>query len=114
MRRFFRVPAHSPGHGLDPLPYEIKLAGARATLHQARASLEKMERGHRAGEVRQAAAQRDQIRASLNLAEKDYQRLSNLYAQSAISKKDMDNASATRDRMKAEFASAESALGLMR
>jgi len=99
---------------LDPLPYEIKLAGARASLHQTRANLEKMERGHRAGEIRQAAAQRDQIRASLNLAEKDYQRLSNLYAQSAISKKDMDNASATRDRVRAEFASAESALGLMR
>ena len=99
---------------LDPLPYEIKLAGARAALHQARAALDKMESGHRGGEIRQAAAHRDQIRASLNLAEKDWQRLSNLFARGAIAKKDLDDVSATRDRLRAELSSAESALSLMR
>jgi HlyD family secretion protein len=99
---------------LDPLPYEIKRAGARAALQQARAALSKMESGSRGGEIRQSAAQRDQIRASLNLAEKDWQRLSNLCAQGAISKKDFDNASAARDRLRAELSSAESALSMVR
>jgi len=99
---------------LDPLPYEIKLAGARAALHQAHAALDKMESGHRSGEIRQAVAQRDQIRASLNLAEKDWERLSNLFDQGAIARKGLDDVSATRDRLRAELASAESALSLMR
>ena len=99
---------------LDPLPYEIKLAGARAALHQANAALAKMESGHRGGEIRQAAAQRDQIRASLNLAEKDWERLSSLFEQGAIARKNLDDVTATRDRLRAELSSAESALSLMR
>jgi HlyD family secretion protein len=99
---------------LDPLPYEIKLAEARAALHQARANLEKMESGYRSGEIRQAAAQRDQIRASLGLAEKDYERLSNLFSQGAISKKDLDDITTNRSRLRAELSSAESALALVR
>ncbi|MCL2010982.1 MAG: HlyD family efflux transporter periplasmic adaptor subunit [Synergistaceae bacterium] len=99
---------------LDPLPYEIKLAGARAALHQARAALAKMESGHRGGEIRQTAAQRDQIRASLNLAEKDWARLSNLFAQGAVARKDLDDISAARERLRAELSSAEHALSLMR
>jgi len=99
---------------LDPLPYEIKLAGARAATHQARTALAKMESGHRGGEIRQAAAQRDQIRVSLNQAEKDWERLSNLFARGAIAKKDLDDLSARRDRLRAELSSAESALSLMR
>ena len=99
---------------LDSLPYEIRLAGVRAALHQARAALAKMESGHRDGEIRQAAALRDQIRSSLNLAEKDWERLSNLFARGAIARKDLDDISATRDRLRAELSSAESALSLMR
>jgi HlyD family secretion protein len=65
---------------LDPLPYEIKLAGARASLRQARANLAKMRSGYRSGEIRQVSAQRDQIRASLDLAEKDHDRLAHLFS----------------------------------
>ena len=99
---------------LNPLPYETKLAEARAVLHQANAVLSKMEGGHLHQEVKQAAAQRDQVRASLALAEKDWQRLSNLFGQGAISKKDLDNVTATRDKLRAELSSAESALSLVR
>jgi HlyD family secretion protein len=99
---------------IDPLPYEIRLDEARATLRQAQANLDKMESGYQSEEIRQSVARRDQVRASLSLAEKDYERLSNLFAQSAISKKDLDGATSTRDQLKAELASAESALDLMR
>lgn len=99
---------------LDAVPYEIKRAEARASLYQARANLEKMKRGYRSEEVRQAVARRDQIKASLDLAEKDYDRLSNLFKQSAVAKKDLDNITATRDQLRAELSSAESALALTR
>jgi HlyD family secretion protein len=99
---------------IDPLPYEIRLAGARAALSQARANLAKMESGYRSEEIRQAAARRDQIRVSLSLAEKDHERLSNLFARNALSKKDLDDATSARDRLRAELSSAESALDLVR
>ncbi|MDR1379313.1 MAG: HlyD family efflux transporter periplasmic adaptor subunit [Synergistaceae bacterium] len=99
---------------IDSLPYEVRLAEAQANLRQAQANLEKMESGYQSGEIRQFVARRDQVRASLSLAEKDYERLSNLFAQRAISKKDLDDVTSVRDRLKAELTSAESALDLMR
>jgi HlyD family secretion protein len=99
---------------LDSLPYEIKRAEALAALRQARANLGKMESGYRSEEVRQAAARRDQIRASLTLAEKDHERLSRLFSQDAVSKKALDDATSARDGLRAELASAESALALVR
>jgi HlyD family secretion protein len=99
---------------LNPLPYEIKRAEALAALRQAQANLGKMESGYQSEEIRQAAAQRDQIRASLDLAEKDYERLSHLFSQNAVSKKDFDGAASARAQLRAELSSAESALALMR
>ncbi|MDR2175600.1 MAG: HlyD family efflux transporter periplasmic adaptor subunit [Synergistaceae bacterium] len=99
---------------LDPLPCEIRRAEALAALRQGQANLAKMTSGYQTEEIRQAAAQRDQIRASLSLAEKDYSRLSHLFAQNAVSKKDLDSAASSRDRLRAELASAESALTLVR
>lgn len=99
---------------LDPVPYELKKAEAEAALHQALANLEKMEKGNRTEEVRQTAAKRDQVLASLELAEKDYERLSRLFAQKAIAKKDLDSVTAHRDTLRAELAAAENALKLMR
>jgi HlyD family secretion protein len=99
---------------LDPLPYQIKRAEALAALRQAQANLAKMESGYRSEEILQAAAQRDRTRASLDLAEKDYERLSHLFTQNAVSKKDLDDAASARAQLRAELSSAESALTLMR
>jgi HlyD family secretion protein len=99
---------------LDSLPYEIKRAEAMAALRQTQANLGKMKKGPRAAEIRQAAAQRDQIRASLDLAEKEYERLSNLFSQKAVSRNDLDRAASARAQLRAELASAESALALTR
>jgi HlyD family secretion protein len=99
---------------LDSLPYEIKQAEAAAALRQAQVNLSKMESGYRSEEIRQAAAQCDQIRASLDLAEKNYERLSHLFLQNAVSQKDLDSATSARTQLRAELSSAESGLALMR
>ena len=99
---------------LDSVPYEIKKAESKAVLIEAQANLEKMRRGNRLEEVRQAEANRNQIRASLDLAEAEYNRLSRLYSERAVSKNDLDKATSARDSLRAQLASASSSLALMR
>ena len=99
---------------LDPVPYRIKRSEARGAMLQAKAALDKLHRGFRTEEVREAAAQRDRVQASLDLAEKDYSRISNLFAQKAVAKSELDRASSQRNALKAELAAAENALALMR
>ena len=99
---------------LDPVPYEIKMAESKAMLAETQANLEKMRRGNRLEEVRQAEANRDQIRASLDLAETEYNRLSRLYTERAVSKNDLDKAMSARDSLRAQLASASSSLALIR
>ena len=99
---------------LDPVPYRIKRSEAQGAMLQARATLEKLHRGFRTEEVQEAAAQRDRVRASLDLAEKDYSRISNLFAQKAVAKSELDRASSQRNALRAELAAAENALALMR
>lgn len=99
---------------LDPVPYHIKRSEAQGAMLQAKATLEKLHRGFRTEEVQEAAAQRDRVRASLDLAEKDYSRISNLFAKKAIARSDLDRASSQRNALRAELAAAENALALMR
>ena len=99
---------------LDPVPYRIKRSEARGAMLQAKAALDKLHRGFRTEEVREAAAQRDRVQASLDLAEKDYSRISNLFAQKAVAKSELDRASSQRNALRAELAAAENALALMR
>lgn len=99
---------------LDPVPYRIKRSEARGAMLQAKAALDKLHRGFRTGEVREAAAQRDRVRASLDLAEKGYARIANLFARKAVARHELDRATSQRNALKAEFAAAENALALMR
>ena len=99
---------------LDPVPYRIKRSEARGAMLQAKAALDKLHRGFRTEEVREAAAQRDRVQASLDLAEKDYSRISNLFAQKAVARSELDRASSQRNALRAELAAAENALALMR
>ena len=99
---------------LDPVPYRIKRSEAQGAMLQAKATLEKLHRGFRTEEVQEAAAQRDRVRASLDLAEKDYSRISNLFAQKAVARSELDRASSQRNALRAELAAAENALALMR
>ena len=99
---------------LDPVPYRIKRSEAQGAMLQAKATLEKLHRGFRTEEVQEAAAQRDRVRASLDLAEKDYSRISNLFAQKAVARSELDRASSQRNALRAELAAAENALALVR
>ena len=99
---------------LDPVPYRIKRSEAQGAMLQAQAALEKLHRGFRTEEVQEAAAQRDRVRASLDLAEKDYSRISNLFAQKAVARSELDRASTQRNALRAELAAAENALALVR
>ena len=99
---------------LDPVPYRIKRSEAQGAMLQAKATLEKLHRGFRTEEVQEAAAQRDRVRASLDLAEKDYSRISNLFAQKAVARSELDRASSQRNALRAELAATENALALVR
>ena len=99
---------------LDPVPYRIKRSEAQGAMLQAKAALEKLHRGFRTEEVQEAAAQRDRVRASLDLAEKDYSRISNLFAQKAVARSELDRASSQRNALRAELAATENALALVR
>ncbi|MDR1732787.1 MAG: HlyD family efflux transporter periplasmic adaptor subunit [Synergistaceae bacterium] len=109
-----RVTAGALMAALDPVPYEIQRDRQVALLAQAQANLRKMSRGSRPEEIRQAVAGRNQVRASLNLAEADYKRMANLYAQGAVSKQALDGVTSSRDQLRAQLTSMESALNLAR
>ena len=99
---------------LDPVPYEIKCAESNALLLEAEANLEKMRSGSRAEEIRQAQANREQTRASLELAETEFNRLARLYSENAVSKNDLDRATSNRDSLRAQLESASASLALIR
>lgn len=73
-----------------------------------------MKKGSRDAEIREAAARCDQIRSALTLAEKDYERVSNLFEQKALAKNELDKAVSKRNSLKAELSAAENALSLVK
>jgi HlyD family secretion protein len=99
---------------LDPVPYEIKKAESKAVLLEAEARLEKIRSGNRLEEIQMAEANREQIKASLELAEIEFNRLSRLYSEKAVSKNELDRATSSRDSLRAQLASASASLSLMR
>lgn len=99
---------------LDPVPYEIKMAESTALLAEAQANLEKIRSGNRLPEIRVTEANRNQIRASLELAETEFNRLSRLFSEKAVSKNDLDKATSNRDSLRAQLESASASLALMR
>jgi HlyD family secretion protein len=99
---------------LDPAPYEIKCAEFKAMLMEAQANLEKMRSGSRVEEIRQAEANKEQIRASLGLAETEFNRLFRLFSENAVSKNDLDKATSNRDSLRAQLESSSATLALIR
>ncbi|MCL1875962.1 MAG: HlyD family efflux transporter periplasmic adaptor subunit [Synergistaceae bacterium] len=99
---------------LDPVPYEIKMAESTALLAEAQANLEKIRSGNRLPEIQVTEANRNQIRASLELAETEFNRLSRLFSEKAVSKNDLDKATSNRDSLRAQLESASASLALMR
>ena len=79
---------------LDPKPYEERRARAAAELSMQEAELAKMLAGYRLEDIEQARASLSGAQAVLVNAASSLRRTESLYAQRAVAKKDLDEATA--------------------
>jgi multidrug resistance efflux pump len=83
------------------------LEQGRARAAQARANLEKMQRGYRREEVAQAQADLDRFRAEAENAERDWKRAQQLAAAGVISREQHDHAKTAQEAAMAQLRSAQ-------
>ena len=95
---------------LDNTPFAIQVQEANAAVLASKANQEKMHHGYQTEDIRQAAAQRDQIAVSLRNAETNYQRFKELFDQNVVAQKEYDDVAAARDQLRAQLAAASSEL----
>jgi HlyD family secretion protein len=81
-----------------------QIAQAEAGLAALEANLEKLKRGAREEDRRQAEAAVNQAKANLANAESNYERMKNLYDSGAISKQSYEAAQTQQDVVKAQYA----------
>jgi len=93
---------------------EAQMQSAQAQLTSAQAQLRKAERGARKQEIAQAEAAYDAAQAQSHNAKVHYQRIAELYNQSAMSKSALDDAETAKLAAKAEETAACEALDLLR
>jgi HlyD family secretion protein len=99
---------------LDAGPYQDALAAAEAQAAGARAELERLERGSRPQEIRQAEEAVRRSRAVFARADADFERQQGLSASGGASRKTLEAARASRDEAAAALAAAEESLSLAR
>jgi HlyD family secretion protein len=92
---------------IDPETLELKLAEANATREYAEAQYNLLLKGSRKEDVNQAEENLNQAQISLELAEKDKERMVNLYKSKSITKKQYDDAVANYQIALARFNSAK-------
>jgi HlyD family secretion protein len=92
---------------IDPETLELKLAEANATREYAEAKYNLLLKGSRKEDVNQAEENLNQAQISLELAEKDKERMVNLYKSKSITKKQYDDAVANYQIALARFNSAK-------
>lgn len=90
---------------IDAKDIASDLAGARAGLSEAAASLTELEKNKQA-----AMAQKEQVESTLKLAESSWQRVSDLFAKKSVSKQEYDQAQAAVDSARAQLKSAEAGI----
>jgi HlyD family secretion protein len=98
---------------LDAGPYQDQVNLAKAQLAQSTANLTKAINGSRPQEIDQARAQVAQAQANVENADLTFQRETELRRTNAISKQELDNATATRDANRAQLRSAQANLALL-
>lgn len=89
---------------LDSEPEETIRRAALEKLNQARAQLENLKKGLRPSELAALEAKLLQSKASLDLAQKEFQRVQNLLNSGVAAVDEMDRARATRDLYQAQVA----------
>jgi len=92
---------------IDTETYELKLAEALATQDFAQAQYNLLKKGARVEDINQAEENLNQAQISFELAEKDKQRMENLYESKSITKKQFDDAIANYDISLAKLNSAK-------
>lgn len=95
---------------LDPQPYQIALAQAKANLMVQQAQLDLVTTGYRQEEIAQAAAQVSQYQAAFDYAESNYKRMAKLMNSSSISKDQLDNSLTLRNQAQANLQTAQQKL----
>jgi membrane fusion protein YbhG len=92
---------------IDPETYKLKLDEAIAAKDLAQAQFNLVKTGARKEDIIQADESLRQAQVSFDLAEKDKQRMENLYTSKSITKKQFDDAVANFDIAKAKLNSAK-------
>ncbi len=77
---------------IDPETYKLKLEEAVAAKEYAQAQFNLLKEGARKEDVKQAEENLNQAQVTFNLAEKDKERMENLYQAKSITKKQYDDA----------------------
>lgn len=90
---------------IDAKDLASDLAGARAGLSEASASLTELEKNRQA-----ALAQKEQVESSLKLAESSWQRVSEMFAKKSVSRQEFDQAQSALDSARAQLKSAEATI----
>ncbi|MCW8811069.1 MAG: efflux RND transporter periplasmic adaptor subunit [Ignavibacteriaceae bacterium] len=91
---------------IDPETYKLKLDEAVASREYAQAQFNLLKEGARKEDIKQANNNLKQAQVSFDLAEKDKERMENLYQAKSITKKQYDDAMANYEISKARLNSA--------
>jgi membrane fusion protein YbhG len=91
---------------IDPEVYELRLAEGKAMLQQAEAKYNLLKKGVRKEDLKQSEETLKQAQINLNLAEKDKERMTNLYESKSITEKQYEDAIARYEIALAKFSSA--------
>jgi len=91
---------------IDPETYKLKLDEAVASREYAQAQFNLLKEGARKEDIKQANDNLKQAQVSFDLAEKDKERMENLYQAKSITKKQYDDAIANYEISKARLNSA--------
>jgi len=92
---------------IDPETYKLKLDEALASKEYAQAQYKLLKEGARSEDIKQAEDNLKQAQVSFNLAEKDKERMDNLYESQSITKKQHDDAVANYEITLARLNSAK-------
>jgi HlyD family secretion protein len=91
---------------IDPETYKLKLEEALAAKEAAQAQFNLLKEGARKEDVKQAEENQKQAQVTFNLAEKDKERMENLFQAKSITKKQYDDAMANFEITQARLKSA--------
>lgn len=98
---------------LEDTPFQDDLDLALARRDAAAAAYEKAVNGPRKGEIAQATANVEELRANLDMAELTFERYRNLVETNAVSREAYDQAEATRDAARERLRAGAEALDLL-